>query len=539
MVDPGCTAVLKIRRNDGTRVQIDLPLIKSIETDVNVSLTEISTMVFGYRNNFCMDMGTMQKFTLKVERVNPSPYNDYSSDPAKWSNGKWYRWLEDQLDFWQNFGKDYNTGESSGGFLLELSSPDSSLFPSFRKNVFLSGSLNMTYSGLQMITVTLPLQVARMTGTTAAVASVTLTLVTEDIVDGGTKTAYATVSKDFEVSVPSLPSGWDQYQPGKVFKGWRGSSGTMYPYGTSHTWSEPETLTAVWTGAAIVKAYTYATAYSGSAYGDLKYTVPSGVTRATVYAVGGGGGAGGGSRSPPVASIDAYNYGCGGGGGSGEAVISRDTVVQEGDVFEFALGVGGTGGEFRDGAGTNGGDGKPTRVLLNGSLLVEAMGGKGGRRFGDGGAGGQQYNAGGTIVETPGRSGDGAYASPNVSSNAGRGGSGYKGSTMIWHSTGGGGGGAASFRYRFATGSTWHPGPAAGNYYESKGGDGMSVLARDNIERYAADGTVGGGGGSGWVESHSDEAQMCAQVLGSGSIIDRQAGYGGMGAVIIVMYAED
>ena len=105
MVERGCTGTLKIRRRDNSTTTIKLPYIKSIVTSVTASLTEISTIIYGYRNNFCMDLGTSQTISLKLERVNPIDYNDRSTDPEMWSNGKWYRWFEDQL----------TSGRTSGG----------------------------------------------------------------------------------------------------------------------------------------------------------------------------------------------------------------------------------------------------------------------------------------------------------------------------------------------------------------------------------------------------------------------------------------
>nr|DAG28110.1 MAG TPA: hypothetical protein [Caudoviricetes sp.] len=564
MIDRGCMGTLKIRRRDDSTTVIKLPYIKSIVTSVTASLTEISTIIYGYRNNFCMDLGTSQTITLKLERVNPMDYNDRSTDPEMWSNGKWYRWFEDQLDFWQNFGRDYDSGALVGGFTLELQSPDTELYPTTRYNVFMSGGLNMNYSNLQVISFSLPLQVSRMSGSTAQIEQVRLTLRTENaLVPSDPKTMPYDVPKGFEVGTPSLPSGWREYQPGKRFRGWLGSSNQRYLVGTYHSWTEPETLNAEWIGAVLVKTYTIddhmeeannLVSVTGKPFGtgsisfkDFELEVPAGVTRVVAYGVGGGGGAGGGSiNTLPAGSYTQYY--CGGGGGAGEGKYSAEETVSKGDKITITLGRGGCGGitardtVFR----SNGQDGKPTIVKLNGTPILTCRGGAGGRatkgkgkgRIFVGASGGQTYVKGGDSTES-GIGQDGSYSKPNIALNVGKGGSPHFGSTTLRRSQGGAGGGAAAFRYNFSVGSTWYPPGSGTTFYESKGGDGLDPSDNDNI-RFATDGVFGGGGGSGRVDTHNDDGRLSAWLDGKDTYkaIDVMAGFGGYGAVILVFYNE-
>lgn len=563
MVDRGCTGTLKIRRRDDSTTEIKLPYIKSIVTGVTASLVEISTMIYGYRNNFCMDLGTSQTITLKLERVNPIDYNDRSTDPEMWSNGKWYRWLEDQLDFWQNFGRDYNSGALVGGFTLELQSPDIELYPTVRYNVFMSGGLNMNYANLQVISFSLPLQVSRMTGSTAQVEQVRLTLRSENaLVPSDPKTMPYDVPKGFEVGTPALPSGWEAYQPGKRFRGWIGSvTHQRYLVGTYHSWTAPETLNAEWVGAVLVEVYDVARLMeevklisdvigfgNGTlALKDYEFEVPAGVTRMVAYGVGGGGGAGGGliNTLPQGAYTQYY---CGGGGGAGEGRYSSEETVSEGDKITISLGRGGCGGiTMRNTvAGNNGQDGKPTVVKLNGATILSCGGGAGGRRTtgkGEGrkfigASGGQIYVKGGDSTES-GVGGDGSYAAPNIPANVGKGGNPHFGGTTLRRSQGGAGGGAAAFRYNFSVGSTWYPPGSGMVFYESKGGDGLDPSDNDNI-RFATDGVFGGGGGSGRVGVHNDDARLSAWADGSATYktLDEMSGFGGYGAVVLVFYNE-
>ena len=96
-----------VRHNrDGVAKALHLPNIQSIEEQDSAQLTEISTIIYGFDDNFVMDLGTTQRYTITFRRNQPMP----SSDPQKtegetdehfwnrvdytqstsWSNGFWY-----------------------------------------------------------------------------------------------------------------------------------------------------------------------------------------------------------------------------------------------------------------------------------------------------------------------------------------------------------------------------------------------------------------------------------------------------------------
>ena len=193
----------------------DLGINQSIEDTLTANLYEASTVAFGFRNHFVMDLGATRRINMKVSRVNPIGYDDaislatddatyYDKDgleinkfneegelnkehPAfknkyfysnKWSNSKWYSELRGALDFWQN---SVNESHSRyGGFQIYFESPPDEdtrsgntqglssltgnrpLYPSFMYNVFLTGAISPTYNG-QLLTVTIPMTLARMT----------------------------------------------------------------------------------------------------------------------------------------------------------------------------------------------------------------------------------------------------------------------------------------------------------------------------------------------------------------------------------------
>lgn len=481
-----------------------------------------------------MDMGNTLRLSLRCERVNPQPYNDRSSNPSNWSNGKWYRYLEECLDFWQNLAVDPDKPSvMAGGFRLEFISDDESLFPTQGYNVFMVGNLNMTYRSAQMMQITLPLVASRMMGEATRMETVTITM-TSDTYTSGTVSASTSAPKGFSVKVPLLPDSWagdDSPQPGMVLVGWTDTKGNLYNLGDTTVWGEDTTLKAIWKGVYKVYAYTAANSVIGK---EFTLEVPAGATRAKAYIVGGGGGAGGSSNSTAANP----QYYTGGGGGSGEAMElpEREVIPYSngtGDIITVYLGAGGSGGHNATaGVGSsNGGDGEASwarittydgGAILNNSRWGDiARGGSKGiaaETYGNkGGAGGENFMAGGTSIDGV-NGADGRTSAPNVTSNAGKGGKGRIRKAGISGVDkpiqGGNGGGAAAFRYTFRDdGGAWFP--SQGAYYESVGGNGSD----EEEGTYSQPGALGGGGGSGKGSTNS------------------YTGRGGDGAAVIVFYS--
>ena len=96
------------------------------------------------------------------------------------------------------------------------------------------------------------------------------------------------------------------------------------------------------------------------------WTVPAGVTKVSITAVGGGGGGGGGASGGANAA--------GGGGSGGFTVVEEDVNVTPGASLTITIGAKGTGGPVD----TNGNDGTATSVTGAGNGMVYATGGLGG-----------------------------------------------------------------------------------------------------------------------------------------------------------------
>lgn len=484
---------------------LEIPIVTSVERTVNVNLTEMPTLIYGYRNNFCMDLGATEKVTFKCERNNPMNYSDSSSDPAKWSNGKWYRHLEDLFDRWQNFGLNAS-GEQTGGCTLSFDPEDETLLAPMKGNAFLVGALSPDYS-VQKLTFSLPMQFATMKpGSSGSAERVTLTLVNE-LDDGSTLRTTVTVLKGYPQTVP-LPDGWAETHENDEFLGWRAGSETI-PAGGTYTFMTDTTLTAVWNSA--VYAYFFAT--------TNQLTVPSNVNYAKITLVGGGGG-GGGSGAYRQATLLPFYWFMGGGGGSGD-VTEIGMEVSPGDILAVECGEGGTGGtNYLDGyssttSPTNGGGGGATYLRRNGSQEAYANGGQGGRaaspRNQTHGAGGSTYAAGGTHTASRDSGGDGTYLSPNIADNAGKGAADHtvtSSDNVPTYMRGGCGGGAAAF---YAS-----PKAMNGRVVASKGGNGWIPAS----ETDATDGENGGGGGSGRIAN------------------SRRAGVGGSGCALILLFRK-
>lgn len=472
---------------------LKIPFVTDIERSVNVNLTEMPTLIYGCRNNFCMDLGATEKVTFKCERINPIPYNDASSDPEKWSNGKWYRHLEDLFDRWQNFG--YNSsGDRTGGCQMSFTPADTVLLPAMGANVFLTGAISPSYD-VQKMSFSLPLTLADMTMAGGDAETVTITL------DPGTSSIESetvTLLKGFPQVIP-IPDGWESKRPGFFLIGWKIGSDRISK-SSSYVFSGDATATAIWNEP--TRCYLFDSTGVTVVESDETYM--------TVTLVGGGGG-GGGSGYVRASSLNAIDWFVGGGGGAGE-VVTLEADVSSGSNIRIECGEGGSGGTTRTSdttsvnKPTNGGAGGNTLLQIDGVTRATAHGGSGGSaatlnlyvQNASHGAGGSSYQAGGTHSGSKG--GDGSTASPNISDNTGKGfadveipvGGSYTSPTPPVTIAGGCGGAAAAFRVENA------PLTGAGRVVtyatvESVGGDGGDP----STGTLSQDGKLGGGGGSG------------------------------------------
>jgi len=120
------------------------------------------------------------------------------------------------------------------------------------------------------------------------------------------------------------------------------------------------------------------------------WTVPTGVYKIKIIAIGGGGGGGGGSAS----------Y-AGGGGGSG-AISYTEAIVNPGITINIQVGAGGSAG-VGGSSPSAGGNGGKTQVLdPNGNVIVAALPGTGGQPGGSsaagaGGIGGESQGIGWSV----------------------------------------------------------------------------------------------------------------------------------------------
>lgn len=485
MAQEGVSECYLERRFEGTVTRIDLPQIESIDDTIDVKLTEIPTLIYGVDERFVMDLGTSQKYSVVVTRVNPMGYNDASSDPEQWSNGRWYARLRDLFDFWQNLSED-SKGDYVGGVRFVFR-PESwitdEFYPEIDKRVFLSGSISASF-GVQTLRLELPLQVARMQGAEETVKYVT-----------GTYNC-ALDSDSFALSyregalgmLPSPPSSWAN-RHAMAFEGWYNGS-VRYQPGESYRFDSDTTFEGRWKEPLSIEKLTQA--------GYHSITVPDGASRVTAYIVGAGGGCGGTrfNRTGSQASL--------GGGGSSGAVLTPTFDVTAGNTINVHVGQGGLGGApvtqggvaYDHIRGKQGQNGEDSTVTYR-DTTYSAKGGEGGM---GGNFDGTMHTAGGLSV------GEGSY--PGGSVRWGEAGSdgktsdtapkGYPGKGLAYDTSsellvGGGCGGGAS-----ALDLDIHEG-TMGTRYVSRGGDAISY-------RGVSEANVWTGGGAGSAVD-SDQAR--------------------------------
>lgn len=491
-VQTGVSSVCYLRSShNGLKSRIDIPVVESISDTVTSSLTTLPTIIYGVENTYVIDLGNSRKFSVNITRVVPPDYSDTSTDPADWSNGKWLREFFRFIDFWQNFGRDVDTGRNTGGmrFHFEPISAAKEMYPVIDKNVFISGQISVSYPKPHQMRLNLPLQVASMdiksTGIPTEKVTYSSTVFgmkpfTEYFVSGGL------------VTIANTPQDWSKYAKGSVMLRWSGSDGNVYYPGDVARLESGMVLTAEW-GNPITKVFE----------DDGFFDIPSGATRVLVYLVGGGGAG--------ASSMAAFWVGGAGGAGRTKSV---SLSVKPGQTLSWTIGKGGKPNGVSTSADnfqTNGGDGSESIVYLDGFKILSAEGGKGGRRFASGyrwsgtatGLGGNGWGSGGStyipteddIADDPystsnTKGGDGNVEAPNTSDNAGKGQ--YGGITIETAYNeeeayvGGAGGGASGLNVSTVYGT-----------YASKGGDGGYLGSKDTDRIEPGDGIYGGGGGSG------------------------------------------
>lgn len=477
-----------------------LPPISSIEAAYYTNLSELPTIVMGYRNNFIIDLGTTLKISLTMKRINPLDYDDDSRDVGRWSNGKWYRHLEDILDYWQNFGRD-SSNNLTGGFQFNYTPSDTSLYPPINRNVFLNGSLAVQYSTQYMV-VQMNLTVARMQESTSVYRYVTL------ICHAGSafpnvEDYTVEVLADVNISVPN-PTDWGPL--GYTLRGWATSADGSMEYSVDDVvmWSyreEPYELWAVWGGPKIVKYWSDPVAgetYSPSQDWTEEQDAEDPISYVRVIIVGGGGGAGGAAWTPLGGSSTA-----GGAGGGAECHYSEWTASRT-TSYNITVGKGGSKG-YEAGinivadTGGNGTDGEPSSVSASNGFQHTSQAGAGGQggqyRVGMAdlveASGGQTVYAGGStgINGTWEMGQAGSTASPNVQDNAGYGAI----NNDSAHRSGGAGGGASNCNYSFYLSGTTYD-------FISHGGDAFDSTREGGRQEPA----YGGGGGSSQWQSGGD-----------------------------------
>ncbi len=193
----------------------------------------------------------------------------------------------------------------------------------------------------------------------------------------------------------------------------------------------------------------------------------------------GAGGGGGGARA--TIGNDA-RAGGGGGGGFSSSIQS----VNPSDIITITIGAGGAGGLAAN-PPTDGSDGNPSKMSINGTDLVTANGGIGGR-FRSNGTNGVKVGTGGTGITTNGGNG-GPTNGTDASGGGGGAGTIANGSNGTASSAGAGGqyGGGAGGTFRTSNG-TGFVGNAPGG-----GGGGARATTLGTATQ------AGGGGGAGYA----------------------------------------
>lgn len=438
----GGTATFSAKwRGDTEKHSVTVPMVTAIGITYNVTMAEFSTLLYGVDNNFAMDMGTGRVFTISCARVTPNDCKDALTDPAMWSNGKWWVEFQKFWDHWQNLSYETVNGDERvqggadfiyqpvfDGYPKEIGTGDISpkiadtnpLMNRISSNVFLMGSMSPQF-GVQRMTWSMQLFEARVFAEGDETDTVTFTFTAGGI---SVPYSYPKGSQAFLPSPTSAQSTKVGETGGAIVSEWE-SGGTRYGFGDLLIADKDMSFTAVTVEPVATYIRGTLSEYRNSAYPQI--FVPEDCTNARIIIVGSGGL--GGKKA------DGWPH-PGGGGGSGYTKTYNVTGLNPGDEVTWQVGSprskskGDTwvsiGSSFYAEAaeGGNGADGP------KGSGQLDAAGGAGENDGGARRAEGQ---------EARGRSGKGSVGEP------GKGGEDktnmVNGSTTTWY--GGCGGGAA------------------------------------------------------------------------------------------------
>jgi len=329
---------------DGSSKTMYLPNIQVIEEDDNAQVTEISTIIYGFDDNFAMDLGTVQSFAVTFDRVQPKKVEDPEWDPGytkdmffgnvdytkqdEWSNAFWFEAFKYFIEGWQNLNFGIVDGEfkQTGGFkfhfepqvdrITGVSYDD--LYPVLDETVIFSGQAQYDFvpNRLQRMRMTLPLVTSTMipSGTSQEYYTVTYRMYDEEGIE---EVFTQTFPKGVRSVVPNVPTEWMFKARGAMFDYWLDNEGIMHMPGERLN-KDILTLYGHWTKA----KYAFYTDSSDTVElkGGENFT---GVSRATMIIIGAGGT--GGTGTPAGTGY----AGLGGGGGSGAYVTRTASISNE------------------------------------------------------------------------------------------------------------------------------------------------------------------------------------------------------------------
>ena len=354
IVDDSC--YLTRYDKDGSSVTMYLPNVQSIEETDTASITEISTIIYGFNDNFAMDIGTTQSFTVTFDRVQPKsvedpvrPDNvtddmfwgsvDYTQQD-KWSNTFWFWAMKRLIEGWQNlnFGIVDDQFKQTGGFRFHFEPQDDrltgvsykELYPTIDENVVVVGQLQYNYnqSILQHMRLSIPLTTSTMIPNTDIQEKYVVTYHLNDGA-GADVTAIQTYPIGVKSIAPNVPPSWMSKAKGATFDYWIGN-GVEYGVGDR----VPEGIRDLYGHWTPAKYAVYTTTRESKSYtiGDIC----PGATKLTCILIGAGGNGGQGHR---VKQGGWRHYG--GGGGSGAYVVKTIKVTDETE-FTITRGISGT-----------------------------------------------------------------------------------------------------------------------------------------------------------------------------------------------------
>lgn len=201
-----------------TPITLSFGAVTSIKPSITKSVSTIPLVSMGADRAFQLETGNTKEYNISFSRVNPTDYDNSSSDSTLWSNAYWYEQVTKLADRWQM--------KTDGCRITYLPAVTNPYVPSIDTNGYIK-MLTRTYNSRfnELITGTIQIIVGTMyvlsSPTNKSITSIEQEKYRTILLDPGLATSYTKYNlkpvvfildnNDRHIIGPELPSAWRKF----------------------------------------------------------------------------------------------------------------------------------------------------------------------------------------------------------------------------------------------------------------------------------------------------------------------------------------